>query len=423
MGSFNVACSVSRKTITCGDDILVFLGSQAKANAYSLPFVGTYDDCGQIKLSVNKMNFLVFDLLKKKMMKNAFLFNDDNISACFQDIKKYESLKTFKKLTVEQIQIFEDFFAFQTFIETYHSSKIYDLSDEEQKELIQKYIFYIESLLNLSFIKNEYWEKKSNLVESFFLFTNSLIKTSIDFEKVKNNVLDLSTLEQIQQCLNQFLYFLNEMKTEGLIISDAKLGGAKNICAHMVLKSVYNDVIYYDLDDNCEWSYSFSLNFKNIVKHSKVRKNLLNITNEEIIDVIKTIPSVYDFEFLKINSLYPIFDSKFKSLLFMDNFTEEEIIDLILNFASKNYIEDNENFSLGHLAYDKPDVYEKVIHDEDFLKLKSLFLNNTVIKHYCFLYKSYHYGMHIAPITYTGQEPKIYDKFFQHILGKTYYFN
>lgn len=50
MGSFNVSCSVSRKTITMGDDIIVFLGSQAEVNGYSLPFYGTYNDLSLIHI-------------------------------------------------------------------------------------------------------------------------------------------------------------------------------------------------------------------------------------------------------------------------------------------------------------------------------------------------------------------------------------
>lgn len=424
MGSFNVSCSVSRKTITMGDDILVFLGSQAEVNGYSLPFYGTYNDCGQIKLSKNKTNFYVFDLLKRKMLKKGLFFENN----CFHDLEKYEILKKAQALTTEQCQILEDFFSFQQFIETYHDSKFYDLNDDEKKQLIQKNIVYVENVLNLSFSKNEYWEKKSKLLESFFLFTDFLIKTNVDFKEIENGFLDPLTLSQIEQFLNHFLYFFNEMRTEGLTFSDLRKtsDGNKNICAYMVLKSVYDDVIGYDGNNNNEWSHFFSLNFKDIVAASEAYKKLQefldkNHDNKNFV-LLSDVNKTYYLHFLDTPNLYPIFDRKFKSLLFKDNFNEKEIVDLILNFASKNFVEHNNNFSLNHFSYVEPYVYEKMVKDENFLKLKSLLLNNIVVKHYCFLYKSYYYGMHVAPIIYTGQDPDIYDDFFYYVLGKAYQF-
>lgn len=419
MGSFNVSCSVSRKTITMGDDILVFLGSQAEVNGYSLPFYGTYNDCGQIKLSKNKTNFYVFDLLKRKMLKKGLFFENN----CFHDLEKYEILKKAQALTTEQCQILEDFFSFQQFIEIYHDSKFYGLNDDEQKQLIQKNIAYVEGVLNLSFSKNEYWEKKSNLLEGFFLFTDSLIKTNVDFKEIENDFLDPLTLSQIEQFLNHFLYFFHEMRTEGLTVSDLR---NKNICAHMVLKSVYDDVIGYDGNNNDEWSHFFSLNFKDIVAASEAYKKLQefldkNHDNKNFV-LLSDVNKTYYLHFLDTPNLYPIFDHKFKSLLFKDNFDEKEIVDLILNFASKNFVKNDDNFPINHFSYVEPYVYEKMIKDEDFLKLKSLFLNNIVVKHYCFLYKTYYYGMHVAPIIYTGQDPDIYDDFFHYVLGKAYQF-
>lgn len=425
MGSFNLSCSITSKQIEVNDDCVIMLGA-----GFSLPFFGKYADYGQFELNQDVKNIYAINHLIE-MVFNYELFLEKQ---SLKDLKIF-----YQKISLLTTFLEEDF----------------NESDEEDQKKLMEDLNHILSFLDLSIISAKKSHESYDVIK-LLNFIQSFIELKMDFEQNLKFNLDLNLqdllkkftqkdFEKISNCLRKMFEFFEAIK-DSHFVGHKIFYWFNHLQPQVILKMTYDNIIAYqsaeykitDFENQDElfkyseqyydWSYPvlgslsdiyFKIDMISDYSESKAQF-APNLEPFKMAKMAETYRSLFYQSFFNDNHLTTKFNGFLRKYFFKDNFTQDDLIDVLNNLRKKDYWGEK-NINLSYSTCFEKDRVADFYADENFISLKNMLENNFLIQYYMFISNVDRFCIQINPYTPSGQDVLKFNQFYQYLYSKTYF--
>lgn len=434
MGSFNLACSITSKQIKVKDDCIIMLGA-----GFSLPFFGKYDDYGQFVLNEDIKNIYAANHLIE------MIFNSESL-------KEKQTLDNFQNKITSLI----------SFLKEDIDGEFFDEMNKSHQQRLTEDLNEILSFLDLSLIsaKKSYSEydatKLLNFLQAFvelkinfeqnlnfnLIFESKTISKDLLKNFTQKDSKDLNIFETISDCLSKLFNFFEAIKND-YFVGHKKLYWFSNLQPQVILKSTYDNIIAYQSatykvvdeveeyfeysEQYYDWSYPvlgslsdiyFKLDMIGDYSESKAQF-APNLEPSKMAKIAETYRLLFYQSFFNDNHLTTKFNSHLRKYFFKDNFTQDDMIDILNKLRKKDYWGEK-SINLSYSTCFEKDRVEDFYNDSNFLQLKNMLENNFLIQYYMFISNVDRFCIQINPYTPSGQDVLKFNQFYQYLYNKTY---